>query len=469
MDSLRLLVLVIGFHVNISQGLVCLKCHDVVQPRHCMTAISCAESEVCYAERTVNDLDEVAYTLGCTPKQTCSNSSSTSQFSRCKLCCDSPLCNNEACGEPGYPAGRGLLCFNCHDPVPAGRCHNIDFCGSEEVCSVAGREVFGTMVFSSKCQFACETHHSGEILIGRRQISELKRRSGDSRGCTACCSSDLCNDECVQLVDGDWGSWVGWTNCDTKCERGKQFRTRMCNNPAPLHGGANCTGEGIETKAFADCWEIKQHLGKVPSGVFHITTWKSHQNESVYCDMNTDHGGWTVFQHRVNGSVDFYQNFSSFENGFGSLQGEFWLGLKLVYEMTSRTTNDLRIDIARANDSTAFVVYTGFSVGAGTNYTLHVDNSRSESGLAVLPYGSEPFNIFANSSAFSTFDHDNDVWQSNCALVFHGAWWYNHCMYYSNLNGHYYTPGTYVANRTAMTFDSKESLKTSKMMFRPTV
>ncbi|XP_052787310.1 ficolin-2-like [Mya arenaria] len=96
--------------------------------------------------------------------------------------------------------------------------------------------------------------------------------------------------------------------------------------------------------------------------------------------MNTDHGGWTVFQHRVNGSVDFYQNFSSFENGFGSLQGEFWLGLKLVYEMTSRTTNDLRIDIARANDSTAFVVYTDFSVGAGTNYTLHVGNSRSESG-----------------------------------------------------------------------------------------
>ncbi|WAR29010.1 UNC5B-like protein, partial [Mya arenaria] len=48
-------------------------------------------------------------------------------------------------------------------------------------------------------------------------------------------------------VDGDWGSWVGWTNCDTKCERGKQFRTRMCNNPGPLDGGANCTGDEIET------------------------------------------------------------------------------------------------------------------------------------------------------------------------------------------------------------------------------
>ncbi|WAR29191.1 UNC5-like protein, partial [Mya arenaria] len=48
-------------------------------------------------------------------------------------------------------------------------------------------------------------------------------------------------------VDVDWGSWVGWTICDTKCERGKQFRTRMCNNPVPHNGGANCTGEEIET------------------------------------------------------------------------------------------------------------------------------------------------------------------------------------------------------------------------------
>ncbi|WAR28951.1 TEuncharacterized [Mya arenaria] len=135
---------------------------------------------------------------------------------------------------------------------------------------------------------------------------------------------------------------------------------------------------------FADCSKIRQNLGRVSSGVYHITTWKRNQNASVFCDMDTDQGGWTVFQHRVDGSVDFYRNFSSYENGFGSPQDEFWLGLKLMHEMTSRATHDLRIDITRANDSTGYVVYADFSVGAGSDYTLHVGKSLSEKGVFTL-------------------------------------------------------------------------------------
>ncbi|WAR28953.1 ANGP4-like protein, partial [Mya arenaria] len=217
--------------------------------------------------------------------------------------------------------------------------------------------------------------------------------------------------------------------------------------------------------AFADCSEIRQNLGRVPSGVYHITTWKTNQTAPVFCDMDTEQGGWTVFQHRVDGSVDFYRNFSSYENGFGSLQGEFWLGLKMMHEMTSRTTHDLRIDITHADDSPAYVVYAGFSVGAGSDYTLHIGDSRTEMGLR--PSGYETFNTYAKGSAFSTFDHENDSWGSYCAVYHHGAWWYRGCTYMANLNGLYYTPGMHVGNRTAMIFDSKESLKTSRMMFRP--
>ncbi|XP_052787150.1 fibrinogen C domain-containing protein 1-B-like isoform X3 [Mya arenaria] len=222
--------------------------------------------------------------------------------------------------------------------------------------------------------------------------------------------------------------------------------------------------------AFPDCWEIRQNLGTMPSGVYHITTWKTNQTASVFCDMDTDQGGWTVFQHRVDGSVDFYRNFSSYENMFGSLQGEFWLGLKMMHEMTSRKTHDLRIDITHADDSTAFSVYAGFSVGAGSNYTLHVRDALSERGLAVFPSWSRQFNTYANGSAFTTFDHDNDDWPArNCAVEHRGAWWYQRCTYLSNLNGLYYRPGTVDSSRWAMIYDGYESLKTSNMMFRPSV
>jgi len=109
-------------------------------------------------------------------------------------------------------------------------------------------------------------------------------------------------------------------------------------------------------------------LGQTTSGVYTIKP--DHQSAfQVYCDMDTDGGGWTVFQHREDGSVDFYHNWSDYQQGFGNLSGKFWLGLCKIHRLTS-TASQLRIDLQDFEGNSRYVQYSSFSVGdTASNYT----------------------------------------------------------------------------------------------------
>lgn len=74
--------------------------------------------------------------------------------------------------------------------------------------------------------------------------------------------------------------------------------------------------------------------GKKSSGIFSINPDGSGAF-NVFCDQATDGGGWTVFQKRLDGSVDFYLNWTSYKTGFGGLNGEFWLGLDKIHRLTN--------------------------------------------------------------------------------------------------------------------------------------
>eukprot|EP00794_Sanderia_malayensis_P014216 gene14216-15699_t len=56
--------------------------------------------------------------------------------------------------------------------------------------------------------------------------------------------------ECNVPVDGHWGRWSMWSDCDKSCGTGKKTRTRQCNDPVPKHGGKQC--QGVSTSS-TDC------------------------------------------------------------------------------------------------------------------------------------------------------------------------------------------------------------------------
>ena len=145
--------------------------------------------------------------------------------------------------------------------------------------------------------------------------------------------------------------------------------------------------------------------------------------------METDGGGWTVFQRRQDGSVYFYRYWTDYENGFGNLTGEFWLGLSKIHRLTKEGSNTLRVDLGDFQGNTAYANYSTFSISDGsTEYILTVGGYSGTAGDSLAHH---------NGRRFTTRDNDNDAWLYNCAQERTGAWWYNNCAERSNLNGIY--------------------------------
>ena len=146
--------------------------------------------------------------------------------------------------------------------------------------------------------------------------------------------------------------------------------------------------------------------------------------------METDGGGWTVFQRRMDGSVDFYLNWTDYVRGFGNTSGEYWLGLDNIHRLANGSVfTKLRVDMRDKDGNSAYASYSTFYIGnSTTDYTLHVSGYNGTAGDSLA---------YHNLMKFSTKDNDNDILTGgNCAFFVTGAWWYKHC-YYSNLNGHY--------------------------------
>ena len=218
-----------------------------------------------------------------------------------------------------------------------------------------------------------------------------------------------------------------------------------------------------------DCAEILSRDPSATNGIYQINVGSKRLQRlmEVFCDMETDGGGWTVFQRRMDGLLNFYHDYQTYADGFGLLQHEFWLGNENIHQITSRMNYELRVELEDFSGETAHAQYTSFHVkSACDGYELFVAGHSGNAGDSLI--------IRHNGQKFSTFDRDQDGTTVNCAEANHGAWWYGEsttCLY-SNLNGMYVSSGTGTRENLVWYYWKNSwsvSMKATEMKVRPSL
>ncbi|XP_007904930.1 angiopoietin-2b isoform X1 [Callorhinchus milii] len=226
--------------------------------------------------------------------------------------------------------------------------------------------------------------------------------------------------------------------------------------------GNDYTEDTKENRVFKDCAEVYQ-AGLTTSGVYTLHMPNTTDTVKVLCDMDTSGGGWTVFQHRQDGKVEFHRDWKEYRLGFGDPAGEYWLGNEFVHLLTSQSPHVLRIQLKDWDGNEAFSLFDRFSLGSEEQkYRLHV---KGYSGTAGRTSSLTP-----SGTRFSTRDEDNDECGCKCSQMASGGWWFQACGP-SNLNGMYYS-----GRMNAIRFNGIKwhywkgthySLKSTTMMIRP--
>ncbi len=126
------------------------------------------------------------------------------------------------------------------------------------------------------------------------------------------------------------------------------------------HSHKHTDGPPLYSSSFRDVYAI---CGSLRSRLYNIKVFGLAQAK---CDMETAGGGWTVIQNRQDGSVDFNGTWQEYREGFGSPQGEHWLGNAALYALTATGQHQLRIELEDWHLQKRHATYNNFKVASET-------------------------------------------------------------------------------------------------------
>ncbi|KAL2780999.1 fibrinogen beta chain isoform 4 preproprotein [Daubentonia madagascariensis] len=203
-----------------------------------------------------------------------------------------------------------------------------------------------------------------------------------------------------------------------KLETDVSAQLEYCRTPCTV----SCNVPVVSGK---ECEDIIRKGGET-SEMYLIQPDSSVKPYRVYCDMNTDNGGWTVIQNRQDGSVDFGRKWDPYKQGFGNiatntdgkkycgLPGEYWLGNDKISQLTSMGPTELLIEMEDWKGDKVKAHYGGFTVQNEANkYQISVNKYKGTAGNALMDGASQLVGenrtmTIHNGMFFSTYDRDND-------------------------------------------------------------
>ncbi|XP_059829304.1 angiopoietin-1-like [Hypanus sabinus] len=259
---------------------------------------------------------------------------------------------------------------------------------------------------------------------------------------------------------GELETQLGWVTINnTSLQKEQKQLAETVNNLLQLVS----RGSGkLEEKLFRDCAEAYQ-AGHNTSGVYSIRLAETTEPRKVYCNMETAGGGWTVIQHRRDGSVDFHRTWKEYKTGFGNPSTEHWLGNEMLFLQTNQRQYSLRIDMRDWEGNQAYSLYEKIQVASEKqNYRLFLKGFSGTAGRQS--------SLVLHGASFSTKDLDHDNCICKCAQMLTGGWWFDACGP-SNLNGIYYSAGQKLGKLNGIKWHyfkgPSYSLRSVTMMIRP--
>ncbi|EDS38900.1 conserved hypothetical protein [Culex quinquefasciatus] len=201
------------------------------------------------------------------------------------------------------------------------------------------------------------------------------------------------------------------------------------------------------TKHLAQPPVIDSCSGVPTTGTYQLRLPLSTVSVPVVCETNsssfsniesdTAGGGWLVFQHRLDGSVNFGRSGSEYRGGFGTVdpRSEFWLGLEVLHQLTKNAHYELVIELRDENGRYGYARYSQFVVaGEADRYKL------TTLGTFTGTIGSRLENS-RDEAFYARDDVKGGGGSSSCGWDHGGGWWYYNCQD-SMLNGPYKRDGS---------------------------